>query len=603
MICYGSEQTITSSDANNGKGIGNALLKRKATYTYLGWDFDEVWGIDEGTSYPYLRYFNPPESQSITFETPSLTYGDASFTLPATTEQGLTIKWTTSNENILTINGNILTIKGAGTCNLIATQLGDNTYKSIRETYPISIAKAPLIITADNYTRNVGEENPELTLTYSGFVNDEDETALKTPPIITTTATKDSPVGDYAITVSGAESDNYDITYKNGILTIIDETALRNTLAVNHTMLRPGKEATIDICLDNEDTMIAFEFYMQLPEGISITLDEDGYPDVTLNSTRANRHILEVADKGDGLYYFLCYSNSNAAIKGSNGELLSFNVDCDEEVAQGVYQGHIRSLKFSDSNENRIMLSNIDFDIEVSSVLKGDVNDDEDIDVIDVVTMVNYMIGRPSETFVFAAADHNDDGIVDVMDLVRQVSLVMSQSASSAPAINSFEKLDYGLSLVTDKEGLVNVSLADGIRYVATQFVVTLSKGQKLVGITTDDEHIVNILPLSDNRYFVMSYSMRNATFASNDRMLTLNVVGEGTVEVENVSLVDANEDKVVFQNVSTETTGINEVDVNLSSPMDIYSVNGSLLKKGVTTTENLRNGIYVINGKKVFVK
>ena len=46
---------------------------------------------------------------------------------------------------------------------------------------------------------------------YSGFVYDEDETVLTTPPTITTTATKDSPTGVYVITVSGATADNYDI--------------------------------------------------------------------------------------------------------------------------------------------------------------------------------------------------------------------------------------------------------------------------------------------------------------------------------------------------------------------------------------------------------
>ena len=602
-VFFNGTETTVSDNVNNGTGVGNALLKRKATYTDLGWDFDEIWDIDEGTSYPYLRYFNPTEEQTFEYEAPTLAYGDAALTLPATTDQGLTIKWTSSDENKLSIAGNVLAINGAGSCYLIAEQAGDNIYKSIRKTYSITIAKAPLRITADNYTRNIGEDNPELTMTYSGFVYDEDETVLKTPPTITTEATAASQVGVYTITVSGAESDNYDITYINGTLTIINQATLRNSLSIEQTMLRTGKNATLSVSLDNQDKMIAFEFYMQMPEGISIALDEDGYPDVTLNSARSNRHILDVSDNGDGLYYFLCYSNSNTTLKGSSGELLSINIVCDEDVTPDVYEGHIHTIKFSDINENRIILSNIDFDIDVSNVLLGDVNDDGDIDVMDVVMMVNYMTGKPSASFIFAAADHTGDGEIDVIDLVKEVSLVMIQQASNAPAHHNFDLLENGLSLTTDNDGTIHMSIADGKQYVATQFVVTLSKGQQLAGITTDKRHTVSIEQLSDNRYFVMSYSKDNAAFAKNDQTLTLNVTGRGTVTVEDAAFVDSDVRKVAFLSTSTETTGVDEFSSNHSSPMDIYSTNGILMRRNAATTEGLNNGLYIINGKKVFVK
>ncbi len=602
IIVNGTEATV-SDNVNNGTGVGNALLKRKATYTDLGWDFETIWDIDEGTSYPYLRCFNPTEEQTFEFEAPSLAYGDDEYTLPVATDQGLTIKWSCSDENKLAINGNTLSIKGAGSCYLIAEQAGDNIYKSLRKTYPITIAKAPLKITADNYTRNTGVDNPEFTASYLGFVYDDDESALKTSPTITTTATKSSRAGVYPITVSGAESDNYDISYVNGTLTINDQAALRNTLAIDQTVLRTDKSAALSISLNNEDKMIAFEFYMQLPDGISIVTDEEGYPDVTLNRARSNGHILEVADDGDGLYHFLCYSNSNYALKGNSGELLSINIVCDEGMTPDVYDAHLHTIKFSDNNKNRIMLSNIDFNIEVSDVVMGDVNDDGEIDVMDVVMMVNHIMGKPLEGFILAAGDHDGDGVVDVMDLVRQVALVMSQQASGASAYNNFDALESGLSLTTDDNGFVRMNIADGKRYVASQFVVSLSEGQQLIGVATDRSHKVNIHPLADNRYFVMCYSTSNAAFAANNEALTLQVAGQGAVSVEDIAFVDTDIQKVQFQNASTVTTGIDKAVMNNASPMDVYSPDGILMRKNATTTEGLRNGMYIINGKKHFVK
>ena len=87
--------------------------------------------------------------------------------------------------------------------------------------YEYTIKKAPLTITAESCSRNYGEENPEFRFIYDGFVNDEDEKILTKEPTATTKATVDSPAGEYDIVVSGAEAKNYDISYINGVLTIV----------------------------------------------------------------------------------------------------------------------------------------------------------------------------------------------------------------------------------------------------------------------------------------------------------------------------------------------------------------------------------------------
>lgn len=87
--------------------------------------------------------------------------------------------------------------------------------------YEYTIKKAPLTITARSYTRYYGEENPEFRVRYKGFVNNEDEKALTKEPRATTKATISSPAGEYAISVSGAEAKNYEMSYVNGVLTIL----------------------------------------------------------------------------------------------------------------------------------------------------------------------------------------------------------------------------------------------------------------------------------------------------------------------------------------------------------------------------------------------
>lgn len=77
-----------------------------------------------------------------------------------------------------------------------------------------------LVITADDKTINAGDPLPQLTASYSGFVNGDTAGSLGTPPTLSTTATTGSPAGTYPITASGAVDDAYAITYVTGTLTI-----------------------------------------------------------------------------------------------------------------------------------------------------------------------------------------------------------------------------------------------------------------------------------------------------------------------------------------------------------------------------------------------
>jgi gliding motility-associated-like protein len=85
-----------------------------------------------------------------------------------------------------------------------------------------TISKAVLTITANNQTNVYGAALPTLTVSYSGFVNGDDFTALTTQPTLSTTVTTtSSTVGSpYSITVSGAAAANYTINYVAGSLTI-----------------------------------------------------------------------------------------------------------------------------------------------------------------------------------------------------------------------------------------------------------------------------------------------------------------------------------------------------------------------------------------------
>ena len=86
--------------------------------------------------------------------------------------------------------------------------------------YTYTINKSIITATVADASRVYGDSNPEFNISYSGFLNGEDEGVITTKPTASTSATPTSNVGTYPITVSGGVAQNYTLRYETGTLTI-----------------------------------------------------------------------------------------------------------------------------------------------------------------------------------------------------------------------------------------------------------------------------------------------------------------------------------------------------------------------------------------------
>jgi gliding motility-associated-like protein len=96
----------------------------------------------------------------------------------------------------------------------------DNNYDFSYESADFIITKAILSVSADGKSREYGSDNPDLTISWSGFKNDEDISVLGERPVISTLAINSSNVGIYEISLTGGEDTNYDLNLVNGSLNI-----------------------------------------------------------------------------------------------------------------------------------------------------------------------------------------------------------------------------------------------------------------------------------------------------------------------------------------------------------------------------------------------
>ena len=107
------------------------------------------------------------------------------------------------------------TLLGAGNHTVEADYSGDSNYSANTGIYTQVVDQAPLSIVPDNLSRPVGQANPSLTYSFTGFVNGDNATTagISGTANLTTTANTISPAGKYPITVTDAgtlSAANYD---------------------------------------------------------------------------------------------------------------------------------------------------------------------------------------------------------------------------------------------------------------------------------------------------------------------------------------------------------------------------------------------------------
>jgi mucin-19 len=123
----------------------------------------------------------------------------------------------------------------------------DNNYDFLLTDGSMEITKTILEIKSDNKTKVYGQVNPALTLSYNGFVNNEDPSVLSQLPQVSASTDVLSNAGEYPLNINstGVSSDNYDIRYSEGKLTITKAPLQVSAESVSKKYLEDVPELTL----------------------------------------------------------------------------------------------------------------------------------------------------------------------------------------------------------------------------------------------------------------------------------------------------------------------------------------------------------------------
>lgn len=165
--------------------------------------------------------------QTITFASlPNQNYGDASFPLTATASSTLEVTYVSSNTTVATISGNTVTIVGAGTTDITASQAGDASYVAaaymMRSLTVNTIALTITGLTADNKTADgnataILSGIPTLVGVLAG---DASAVVLEGTPLATFASTSVGTAIAVTVTgytLSGAAATNYTLAQPTGL--------------------------------------------------------------------------------------------------------------------------------------------------------------------------------------------------------------------------------------------------------------------------------------------------------------------------------------------------------------------------------------------------
>ena len=371
-------------------------------------------------------------------------------------------------------------------------------------------------------------------------------------------------------------------------------------LKVEPVTVLKGSPSTMAIELKNPSSKkyIGYQFNILLPEGVSICKKDNGQYSYTQGNRYGNTQMMiNIREQNDGSYMVLCFSLSNTPISGHEGAILSLDITSDGSLDDGIYEGAIRGIKFSTTEDADALLPDATFKVNVSKYELGDVNNDGSVSITDITMAVNYILGKASDKFHASHADMNHDGEINIADLSEMVEIILN-SYNNAP-------VNIGVTggLRMESAGSeCSLYLPDAGLYKGCQFLVRVPSGCRLsdvsVGAGRELGHRVMFRQTGTGLYKVLVFSADGDEFEDvPSALLRLTVDGQngGAVELSDIRFTDTDFTEHGFAAVSSEVTGIGAVAKG-ASESTWYSLDGQ-------KTAQPTKGVFVRDGKKMVVK
>ena len=388
--------------------------------------------------------------------------------------------------------------------------------------------------------------------------------------------------------------------WKSGWFYLAVPAALTATVA----SLSPGSTASLAVGMTNgaATSYNGYEMVLTLPEGMALAKSGSHF-DCTLGDRySANDFSVSINDLGGGAYRIIGFSLSNTTVTGSDGPLFLLKVTCPEGVATRSYTGTLEDISLSTTAGTGEEPEDVTFPITVSEYRLGDVDLNGKVNVVDVMLVVNRVLGETAANYHDEYADMDGNGKVNVVDIMTIIDVILTSPRTAPMPLTAMTNYNSHLIIspaTTGKTGGTILSLDGTERFTACQMDICLGGSTTLCGIkllgTNASTHSVKYFHVGDDLWRVVVYSIKGAALESNAPLLQLITNGSQHASIENIEMCNTAFDTVTLDCMEGSATGIAGTATD-AERVPTYTI------QGIRTNQPQR-GVSIRNGVKVTVK
>lgn len=112
-----------------------------------------------------------------------------------------------------------------------------------------------------------------------------------------------------------------------GVVSAVGQT---NTISIPDVSVAKGKSINLPINLDNTTDVVAVQFTLSVPNGLTLNTATAALTD------RSDEHSVTLQSVGSNKYMAMVFSSKNKAIKGRTGKLLSVSLTASNSLEEGT---------------------------------------------------------------------------------------------------------------------------------------------------------------------------------------------------------------------------------------------------------------------------
>ena len=359
----------------------------------------------------------------------SMFIGEEQQIIPAIIQVGATttLNWQSSNTSVATVStdGTITAIKQGTT---IITCTAHNGVSAQCEVTVNPVLVSDITINETEAELTVGEKlqmeatiapdnATDKTVTWSS--TNEAVAVIDESGLVTAVGSGTCQIKATANDGSGKSASCLITVEKNNKLTVTDMTQCS------------GGQGVMNVLLSDEETIMGFQFDLQLSTGISVAEDGDGKLLAALTGNAVNTHSISSTKVSDGLYRFVVTPQGSRAISNDTGDGMTITIDVADDVAVGAYTMTIKDIEMTVKKTGNVYEDihpkNSTATLTVTEAVMGDVNGDGRVSVTDVISMNSYILEEEPARFIRKVADLNSDGKVTITDMVQVIDIILGR--------------------------------------------------------------------------------------------------------------------------------------------------------------------------------